>query len=433
MEANAAERLVRALADDIIEGRLKGGDRLPAHRDLAWKLGIGLGTVTKAYATLDRRGLTRSVKGRGTFVAINEMHSNSVIDLSSNVPPAMLTSRLLAQTLSRIARKIDADHLNLYAPPGGHFEHRRVLARWLETLGLLCDARQLIITSNATQALSLALDLACGSTGTVLTERITYPGAISLAKRKNWRLLGVAIDAQGMVPEALADALHGMSAKERKTVYVTPTLHNPTTAMMSAARRTAIADVCRTAGTTIVEDGVYAVAEQTPLPLAALAPDITYHVNGLSKTLGPGLQVGVLSMPAGKTQALCDISSDAFVPPSPISCAIVEDWLTTGVIGTIQRDLRHEARRRSALAVSLLATKSLMAHPDAYNVWLPMPRDAADRFAAMAVAAGIKVTPPGAVLVNPAERSAGIRLCLGGPSIDELTRALTSLAHLPDS
>ncbi|WP_268594464.1 GntR family transcriptional regulator, partial [Escherichia coli] len=63
VEATTVERLVLALADDIIEGKLQGGDRLPAHRTLAWQLAIGLGTVTKAYAILERRGLVRSVKG----------------------------------------------------------------------------------------------------------------------------------------------------------------------------------------------------------------------------------------------------------------------------------------------------------------------------------------------------------------------------------
>lgn len=210
IEANAAERLVLALADDIIEGRLTGGARLPAHRDLAWKLGVGLGTVTKAYAVLERRGLTRSVKGRGTFVALQEAHNDRQIDLSSNAPPATLNARILAKTLTGIARKIDADHFNLYAPPVGHVEHRRVLARWLATQALSVDPSHLVLTSGARQALSLAFDLTCGKDGLLLTERITYPGALALLRRKGCRVRGVEIDAEGMVPEALAEALAGM-------------------------------------------------------------------------------------------------------------------------------------------------------------------------------------------------------------------------------
>ncbi|WP_362615881.1 aminotransferase class I/II-fold pyridoxal phosphate-dependent enzyme, partial [Streptomyces sp. NPDC047968] len=183
MEATTVERLVLALADDIIEGKLQGGDRLPAHRPLAWQLAIGLGTVTKAYAILERRGLVRSVKGRGMFVAIRRAREEREIDLSSNAPPAMLTDRLLARTLAGIARKMDADHLNLYSPPTGHLEHRRLLARWLENAGVTIEPSHLALTSNARQAISLAFDLACGPRGTILTERLTYPGAIALCRR----------------------------------------------------------------------------------------------------------------------------------------------------------------------------------------------------------------------------------------------------------
>ena len=430
IEANTTERLVLALADDIIEGRLTGGDRLPAHRDLALKLGIGLGTVTKAYAALERRGLTRSVKGRGTFVAIRQAHHDRQIDLSSNVPPAMLDARLLARTLTGIARKIDADHLNLYAPPAGHMEHRRVLARWLETLGLTVEPSHLVLTSGARQALSLAFDLACGSQGLLLTEQITYPGAIALARRNGYRMQGVETDAQGMVPVALAHALDGTASTGSQAVYLTPTLHNPTTATMGTERRQAIVDICRQAGAWIIEDGVYASAVPASPPLAALAPEIVFHVNGLSKSLGPGLQIGMLALPPGLNDAAEDALRDLPMAPSPLSCAVVEEWLATDVISSIQRDLYHEARRRSNLAISLLGASELVSHPGAYNAWLPMERDAANRFTSVAAAMRIKLTPPESMMVNPEDRASGIRLCLGGPSFEDLTEALTLLAGL---
>ncbi|MFS2127160.1 PLP-dependent aminotransferase family protein [Pseudomonas sp. Pseusp97] len=430
IDASAAERLVLALADDIIEGRLQGGDRLPAHRDLAWQLEVGLGTVTKAYAALERRGLVRSVKGRGMFVAIRQAHEERVIDLSANVPPAMLSARLLARTLAGVARKIDADHLNLYSPPSGHLEHRRLLARWLETLGVTVEPSNLALTSNARQAISLAFDLACGPHGVILTERVTYPGAIALARRKGYRMQGIALDAQGMLPEALAEALDGVASGENRAVYLTPTLHNPTTATMGLARRQAIVEVCRKAGAWIIEDGVYALGPPTTPALVELAPERVLHVNGLSKSIGPGLRIGMLALPAEMTAEAQDILRDVPMAPSPLSCAVVEEWLASGVIASIPQDLRHEARRRSSLAVSLLGTDELVAHPDAYHLWLPMPREAADRLAAAAASVGIRVTPPESVMVDPGDPASGIRLCLGGPSFEDVTEGLTLLARM---
>lgn len=430
IDASPAERLVLALADDIIEGPLKGGDRLPAHRDLAWQLGVGLGTVTKAYAALERRGLVRSVKGRGMFVAIRQAHEEREIDLSSNVPPAMLSARLLARTLAGVARKIDADHLNLYSPPAGHLEHRRLLARWLETLGVSVDPSNLALTSNARQAISLAFDLACGPHGVILTERVTYPGAIALARRKGYRMQGVAIDAEGMVPEALAAALEGVASTGNRAVYLTPTLHNPTTATMGVARRQAIVDVCRKSEVWIIEDGVYALGPPTAPALVALAPERVFHVNGLSKSIGPGLRIGMLTLPAEMAAAAQEVLQDVPMAPSPLSCAVVEEWLSSGVIASIPQDLRHEARRRSSLAVSLLDAVELVAQPEAYHLWLPMPRDAADRLATAAASVGIRVTPPESVMVDRGDQESGIRLCLGGPSLDDLTEGLLLLARL---
>lgn len=80
------EQLVEALAEDILSGSLQHGARLPAHRNLADTLGIGLGTVTKAYGILEKRGLVRSVKGSGMFVALANSRGQTVIDLSQNTP-----------------------------------------------------------------------------------------------------------------------------------------------------------------------------------------------------------------------------------------------------------------------------------------------------------------------------------------------------------
>src|SRR6266478_5622866 len=61
--------IAEALAADIRDGKLKAGDRLPTHRDLAYRLGVTVGTVTRAYAEAQRRGLLEGHVGRGSFLA----------------------------------------------------------------------------------------------------------------------------------------------------------------------------------------------------------------------------------------------------------------------------------------------------------------------------------------------------------------------------
>jgi DNA-binding transcriptional MocR family regulator len=192
---------------------------------------------------------------------------------------------------------------------------------------------------------------------------------------------------------------------------------------MGIARRQAIVAICGRAG-------AHAFASTALPPLAALAPDITLHVNGLSKSLGPGLRIGVLALPAGMMDAAEGIVLDRPMEPSPLSCAVVEEWLASGVIASVQKDLGHETRRRSRLASSLLGMSGLVIHPAACQVWLPAPRGIAGRLVLAATAVGIKVTQPESVMAEREDRITGIRLCLGGPTFEELTEALSVFAEL---
>jgi len=92
--------------------------------------------------------------------------------------------------------------------------------------------------------------------------------------------------------------------------------------------------------------------------------------------------------------------------------------------------LRHEAQCRTQLAVSLLGSSGLVAHPDGYNVWLPMPRDATQALVAAAAARGVQLTLPDSMVLRPSDSASGLRICLGAASWDDLNAALALLAAL---
>jgi len=62
-------QIMRQITDAIAGGRLRPGDKLTSQRDLAVQLVISPLTVKKAYDELEREGLIRTERGRGTFVA----------------------------------------------------------------------------------------------------------------------------------------------------------------------------------------------------------------------------------------------------------------------------------------------------------------------------------------------------------------------------
>lgn len=426
-----SDRLAAALAGDILEGKLETGGRLPPHRDLAFSLSIGVGSVTRAYAVLERRELIRSVKGRGTFVAAVQARSGPLIDLGQNTPPSMLTERVLARTLRQLSQRFDPTILTTYPPPAGHDEHRRLMAGWLADLGVHADAERIVLCNGAQQALALAFALTAQPSDTILTESFTYPGAISLARTSGYRLTAVSMDREGMSPGELDRALTSRGRNKRTVVYVTPTMQNPTAATMSGERRESIVAVCRRHDAWIVEDDVYALAASSKLPaLVNLAPERTFYANSLSKTLSPGLRMGALLMPEPIIPAAeaAVRSSGLFV--SPLSCAVMAEWLASGVAHSIRASIRDEARRRRALALSILGGAIEEPDHDGFHLWMPMTRSVATQLALAANALGVAVTPPESVAVDLVADMAGIRLCLGGPSLADLSTALIGFGSL---
>ena len=71
-ELDRSKPLYLAIADamlrDVEGGLLREGVRLPPQRDLAWKLGVTLGTVTRAYKEAETRGLLEGEVGRGSYI-----------------------------------------------------------------------------------------------------------------------------------------------------------------------------------------------------------------------------------------------------------------------------------------------------------------------------------------------------------------------------
>ena len=432
IDAPLHERLAAALADDVAEGRVEVGARLPAHRDLAWRLGVGIGTVTRAYGVLERRGLVRSERGRGMFVAGGEAQARTRVDLSVNAPPQVFADRLLAATFTALARDVSAEAFARYRPAIGDLEHRRIMARWLAEHRFAAPVERLILTNGAQHALAIAFAVASREDRVLITEAVTYPGALTLARHTGEVPLAVALDGEGMLPAALEASLSAVSRTGRRAVvYVTPTQHNPTTATMGEARRLDLVALARAHDALIVEDDVYSLFTPPGVStLAELAPERTFYVNGLSKTLNPGLRLGVLVAPPRCFEAACAGLSATSSMASPISCVVMERWVLDGTAASIGASIRLEAMARATLARDRLEGIVLSETRPGFHVWLPMPLLDAERLARRAEHAGVTVTPPSALMVDPGGALAGLRLCLGAPTRTQLAEALAILRDL---
>lgn len=430
----AYQHLADAIATDINSGHLPPGTRLPPQRELAHALAISVGVVTRAYDEATRRGLVRAHVGRGTFVAEarqDDGASGGEIDLSKNIAPAGATAGLLAETLGTLRRLANWSERLAYLPTGGLEADRRAASGWLErTAGLeRCDWRTLICCAGAQNAMAIAAAATCRAGDTILCEATTFSGMKALAAVQDYRLHGVEMDAEGVRPDALDRAAAETGAR---VFYTLPTLHNPTARTASLTRRRAIVEVARVRDLQIIEDDVYALyaRDLSVPPLATLAPERTFYLSSLSKTLTPGLRQGFLVAPDGDPLERCFNTMRALMnSPSGVGAGIATRWFESGLADELARNVGKEMRTRTEMALTSL--KGLVEPPTSsgtLHLWLPMSDIEAERVARRALRGGLRLTSPEAYQTAGARGETGLRLCIGAATSQaSLARALVSL------
>ena len=434
--------IAEAIAEDAARGRLLPGSRLPTHRDLADRLGVTVGTVTRAYGEAARRGILTGEVGRGTFVRGGPVESVAfrfasqaepgLIDMSVNLPPAPPDPAALAQALTTISAYAGLGSLLDYAPEGGSPEHRAAGASWIARSGLEVTPDRVLVSSGSQHGMTAVLSGLLRPGDLVVTEALTYPGMKALAGLLHLRLQGVAMDENGLRPDAFKAACRGGSVK---VLYCVPTLHNPTTAVMPEARRREIVAIARQNEVLIVEDDVHGpLLEARPPLLAALAPDITIHLSGTAKTLAPGLRIGYILAPKTLVPRLAIAIRATTWMAAPLLAEVASVWIRDGTADRILAGNRKEAAARHRLALSVLDRFHVQAHPAAHHVWLHLPESRrSETFAEQARRAGVAVTPAQAFVVGPGAAPRAVRVCLGvARDHAQLEKGLRILAGLLD-
>jgi DNA-binding transcriptional MocR family regulator len=422
-----------ALAADIEQGRLAPGTRLPTHRELAERVGVTVGTVTRAYAEAERRGLIGGEVGRGTYVRHREAPrplpsqptetgDDTLIELGLNwpaTPEGDPATQALRRTLEELQHSPTLLEMLAYQPQAGLLSHRAAGAEWISRFGLTVQPDQVVVCSGGQHAMEVALQALVRPGETVLTEALTYPGMKALANKLHLRLQGVATDAQGLVPEALEAACRGGA----KLLYCMPNLQNPTGTVMPPERRERIAAIIRAQGLTVLEDDVYSLLiEKRPPPLCALVPESGYFIAGVSKLIAPGLRIGYLAAPRRGTERLAETAGLAARMTPPLTAEICSRWIQDGTADELVARRRQEAQERLALAREILGEAVLAGvHGPTYHLWLELPAHwRSEAFSAQARRNGVSVSPSEVFAVGAAVAPGAVRVCLGPPR----TRAL---------
>ncbi|HSI92348.1 MAG TPA: PLP-dependent aminotransferase family protein [Jiangellaceae bacterium] len=361
-------RLAAAIRMLVLDGRLALATRLPGERELAGALDVSRTTVTAAYDALRGDGYAASRQGSGTWTTLPAAPSGShgpvpfapapetsgLLDLAHASPEAPATALREAYewALAQLPRFVHGHGYSLFGIP----ELRAAIAERYTARGLPTAPDEILVTSGAQHAFSLAVSLFADPGDRILVEHPTYPNALDAIRRATTRPVPVPLTDDGWDLDAVEAALRQTAPR---MAYLNPDFQNPTGLLATETERAALARaVTRSRTRTIIDETLVELSlddDAMPAPLASyLRDDLAITTGTASKTFWGGIRVGWLRADRTTVRHLAAVRATV-----DNSTALVEQLAVTHLLGRIH-EIRAERRaeltlRRDTLVAALAA------------------------------------------------------------------------------
>ncbi|MCW8844031.1 MAG: PLP-dependent aminotransferase family protein [Rhodobacteraceae bacterium] len=371
------------IAEAILSGRLRKGERLPSSRKLASHLGVSRITVTLAYTELLSNDYLTSKGRSGYFVSENAPVppvytptplGEDLVDwtritgrrfsdgdtpekphdwaqyrypfIYGQTDPTLFDHanwRLCA--LRALGQKdftaLTTDYYDRDDPRLVEFIARNTLPR----RGIRAHPDEVLITLGAQNALWLAAQVLLTQRRTATIETPCYPALRDILTQSRCHVASVDVDRDGLPPDAIPD--------ETDVIFTTPSHQCPTSATMPMARRQALLQKAREIDAVIVEDDYEFEMSflNTPSPaLKSLDTDgRVIHVGSFSKSLFPGLRLGYLVGSAPFIREARALRASVLRHPPGHIQRTTAYFLSLGHYDALIRRLRRVLRDRRAI------------------------------------------------------------------------------------
>jgi 2-aminoadipate transaminase len=438
LNRGSPQPLYAQLAQDIQRrirsGALPPGARLPTVRELARQLGVTRLTIHSAYSELAAGGWVEATVGRGTFVAaqpdtaallpepgrdlsprsiLNDMlrmarlpgmRSLAMADAAPDLYPQREFERALEEALSSGG----ASALGYTASQGDPLL-RTTLADLLRERGLSAGPDEIVITSGVTQGMSLIARTLAGPGDAVIVEQPTYLGLLNVLSAQGIRAVGVPLDDDGLIVEALEPLI---LEHRPRFIYTIPVFQNPSGVCLSPARRAALLALAERHRVPLVEDDIYSqLAYEEPAPPALKAGDLAglvLHVGSFSKSVLPGARIGyVVAAPHLVGRLVAAKQADDLCSPPLLQRAmalfIQHGWLTSHMRRTIPRYRERRDALMTAMARHFPSGLRWTTPRGGFCSWVTLPRgtSTADLYLA-GVERGVAFAPGDVFFAGPA-------------------------------
>lgn len=473
-QLQSKDTLYRSVADHIEtlvdEGTLAPGMRIPSLRQLSRQLQVSLSTVGEAYRVLEDRGIvevrpqsghyvrlaekstppeparTRSCR-RAKEIEISEMierwveeasRPGLVVPFGAAVPgPEFLPTARLNTLLAQAVRR-DPVASQSYDSIPGRLELRTEIARRALDAGCALSPEDIVITTGAMEAITLALRAVTRPGDTVVLETPTYHGFLQVLEALHLKALGVATDPRdGICLERLEEVI---SRESVAACLLVPTFGNPLGHDMPEESRQRLVEIAARAGAPVIEDDTYGdlpFADHRPKALKAFdTRGEVLLLSSFSKSLAPGFRVGWIA-PGRHIQAVRKAKfSSSMATATPTQMAIAKYIAGAGMdrhLRRLRRRFKDLVRRMIVAVGEHFPTGTRVSRPSGgYVLWVEMPPaiDSVELYRE-ALAEGISLIPgpvfsPGGDYRNCLRFNCAVTWT---PQVESAVRRVGELAH----
>jgi DNA-binding transcriptional MocR family regulator len=284
-----------------------------------------------------------------------------VVSLAGGMPYVQaLPVEMMAETARRVLYERGSQALQ-YGSGQGDVTLREQILDVIGEVGVIAHPDDIVVTTGSQMALDLVTRVFCDPGDVVLVEAPSYVGALGVFRAYECDVIHVAMDDEGLVPSALAEAIATTRAagKRVKLIYTIPSFHNPAGVTQGPARRAEILAIAQSAGIAILEDDPYGLLGfegEPPRAIRADDPDGVIYLGSFSKTIASGLRVGWAVAPHGVREKLVLANESAVLCPSNYTQLTISEYLATQPWREQIKTFREVYReRRDALLESLQA------------------------------------------------------------------------------
>ena len=383
-------RLANQIEAAIDEGKLPPGAKLPPQRNIAFDLGLTVGTISRAYALVHERGLVSGEVGRGTYVldraeraAAAEADPVTTALSGTRVqnaePDKLRFDSASAPDVGQADAVADITAAIIQAHPWEIASYTRNFplswseagVRWFSRSGFSPLPEQVVPTIGAHAAIVAILSVVTVPGDKVAFEPLTYSQISRAAGLTGRRCVMVESDEDGLIPE---DFERVCAQQHPKLIFLMPNVQNPTLSMLPVERREKIAEIARRYGVWIIEDDLYGtLIADPPPPISAFAPERTFMVSGLSKSVAAGVRGGWVSCPPAYAPRV-RIAHKMMTGGLPFLLAEVTARLVlSGEAERLMQLTIDELAARERLARASFSGHEFRSRPGIPFLWLKLP------------------------------------------------------------